>query len=268
MFKKFIISTFLLVLLFACSKTSDEYLSSADTFYKNKEYNKALPLYEKACEKESLKGCMFLADNYRSGKIINLDNEKSKKYYAKSLYLAEKYCSDNNIYACKTLSFLYEKGYGVNIDLEKSDNAALKACNLGDAASCYKTARINADNINDFILYTDMACENNLAYACLVLGNTYLTGFNENMAEIKKDTEKAIKYINKACEMNNEICLNLADIYISGDDLEQNYNIALKYYEIALKYYDKLCTEKSNDMACRSINNIKAKYSFDNGTIF
>ena len=42
----------LLAALSACSKTSEEYLSEAKALYKNKEYNKAISLYDKACEKE------------------------------------------------------------------------------------------------------------------------------------------------------------------------------------------------------------------------
>ena len=259
----------LLAALSACSKTHEEYLSSAENYYKNKEYDKAISLYDKACEKGSLKGCMFLADIYKKGAVVNIDNTKSLNYYKKSFLLADNYCQQNIKDACKTLSYLYENGLGTKIDLAKADNASSKACNLGDAQSCYYQARINADNIDEFILYADKACQNNMAYACLVLGNTYLTGFNESMAEIEKDTEKGISYINKACEMNNEICANLADIYISGDDLEQDYNTAVTYYETALKHYEKLCPEKNDDNpACRSIDIIKSKYSHDNNTIF
>ena len=251
----------LLAALSACSKTSEEYLSEAKALYKNKEYNKAISLYDKACEKGSLKSCMFLADIYKKGAVVNIDNTKSLNYYKKSFLLADIYCQKNSKDACKTLSYLYENGLGVNIDLVKADEASSKACDLGDAASCYYQAKINADNITAFISYTDKACQNNLAYACLVLGNTYLTGFNESMTEVKKDIEKGILYIKKACEMNNEICVNLADIYISGDDVEQDYNTAVIYYETALKYYKKLCTEKNDDNpACRTIDIIKSKY--------
>lgn len=269
MARRHLITILLLFLLFACSKTGEEYLSDADNFYKNKEYNKALPLYEKACSKGNLKSCMFLAGIYKKGKTVNIDNEKSWNFYKKSFTLAEKQCMEDNVYACKTLSNLYENGYGTNINLEKADFAAFKACNSGDAASCYKMARINADNIDDYILYADKACQNNLAYSCLSLGNTYLNGFNENMAEIKKDVEKGINYINKACEINSEMCENIANIYISGDDLAQNYQKALKYYETALKHYEKLCTEKdNNNIACRNIDTIKEKYMINGNTVF
>lgn len=267
--KTLLLVILLITALFGCSKTGEEYLSEAKALYQNKEYDKALKLYNKACEKGNLKGCMFLADVYKKGAVVAADNNTSLTYYKKSFLLADNYCQQNIKDACKTLSYLYENGLGTEIDLAKADNASSKACDLGDAASCYYQARINADNMTTFILYTDKACQNNMAYACLVLGNTYLTGFNESMAEIEKDTEKGISYINKACEMNNEICANLADIYISGDDLEQDYNTAVTYYETALKHYEKLCTEKNDDNpACRSIDIIKSKYSFDNNTIY
>lgn len=267
--KKSLLLILLFIVLFGCSKTSEEYLLEAAACYKNKEYEKAIPLYNKACEKGSIKGCMFLANVYKKGEVVQADNNISLSYYKKSFTLADTLCQQNSKDACKTLSYLYENGLGTNIDLIKADNASSKACDLGDAASCYYQARINADNITSFILYTEKACQYSMAYACLVLGNTYLTGFNESMAVIEKDTEKGIGYINKACEINKEICANLADIYISGDDLEQDYNKAVTYYETALKYYETLCTEKNDDNpACRSIDIIKSKYSFDNTTIY
>ncbi len=267
--KALLLIILLIAALFGCSKTHDEYLSEAKELYKNEEYDKALSLYNKACEKGSLKGCMFLADVYKKGTVINTDNNTSLNYYKKSFLLANLYCQQNIKDACKTLSYLYENGLGTDIDLAKADNASSKACDLGDAASCYYQARVNADNMTAFILYNDKACQNNMDYACLVLGNTYLTGFNESMAEIEKDIEKGISYINKACEMNNVMCASLADIYISGDDLEQDYNTAVTYYETALKHYETLCTEKNDDNpACRNIDVIKSKYSFDNETIY
>ncbi len=266
---KYFIIIIVITALFGCSKTHDEYLSEAAAFYENKKYDKALYMYDKACEKGNLKGCMFLADVYKKGTAAAVDNNKSLNYYKKSFLLADIYCQQNSKDSCKTLSFLYENGLGVEKDLNKADSASEKSCALGDAASCYYLARINADNITEFLSYTDKACQNNLAYACLVIGNTYLTSFNENMAEIKKDTEKGILYINKACEINNEICANLADIYISGDDIEQDYNTAVTYYNTALKHYEMLCMEKNNNNpACRAIDIIKAKYSYDNNTIF
>lgn len=268
--KKIILLTTLLIsLLFGCSKTGEEYFSEAANLYKNKKYDEAILLYKKACEKENLKGCMFLAEIYKKGKVVPADNNTADSYYKKSFILADKYCINNNQNACKTLSFLYENGFGVDKDLDKADNAALKACNLGDGTACFYLARVNADNITEFIDLSDKACQNNMAYACLVLGNTYITGFNESMAVMQKDIEKGISYIKKACEINNEICANLADIYISGDDIAQDYETAVTFYETALKYYETLCDEKNNDSpACRSIDIIKSKYSFDNKTIY
>lgn len=259
----------LLTALFGCSKTHEEYLSSAENYYKNKEYDKALQMYEKACKKGSYKGCLFLAKAYKSGEIVKQDIKISENYYKTAFNLTNSCCQENNKDACKMLGYLYEKGLGTEKDLIKADNASIKACQLGDNVSCYYMARINADNISDFIYFTDKACKLNLASACLTLGNTYLTGFNESMAEIKQDIEKGISYINKACEINSEYCSNLADIYISGDDLSQNYEMAVKYYETALSYYSSLCPEINDDnIACKKINIIKSKYSHDNNTIF
>ena len=154
---KYFIIIIVITALFGCSKTHDEYLSEAAAFYENKKYDKALYMYDKACEKGNLKGCMFLADVYKKGTAANVDNNKSLNYYKKSFLLADIYCQQNSKDACKTLSFLYENGLGVEKDLNRADSASEKSCNLGDAASCYYLARINADNITEFLSYTDKA---------------------------------------------------------------------------------------------------------------
>lgn len=256
--------------LFGCSKTHDEYLNNAKKYMKEKNYNKALINYEKACNKGSFKGCYDLGNIYSKGKIVEKNLEKAEIFYKNAAEYSEKYCKTNsNSEACIMAAKLYEAGSGVTKDLNIADSFYTKACDLNNAAACFYLARINADNIKSFISYADKACQNNMAYACLQLGNTYLTGFNESMAVIQKDIEKGISYIKKACEINNEICANLADIYISGDDVAQNYETAAAFYETALKYYEKLCDEKNNDSpACRSIAVIKSKYSFDNKTIY
>ena len=64
---KYFIIIIVITALFGCSKTHDEYLSEAAAFYENKKYDKALYMYDKACEKGNLKGCMFLADVYKKG---------------------------------------------------------------------------------------------------------------------------------------------------------------------------------------------------------
>ena len=87
-------------------------------------------------------------------------------------------------------------------------------------------------------------------------------GFNENMAVVPKNIDTGLDYINKACVINNQYCANLADIYISGEDVFQNYNQAVKYYETAISYYKNLCgTYDENNNACRNIDIIKAKFS-------
>lgn len=261
--KLIILSLFISMLaLFGCSKTHDEYLNTAKEYMKEKKYNEAVINYEKACKKGSFKGCYALGNIYNKGEIVEKNNQKANIYYKSALDYSADYCSNkSNSEACILSAKIYESGLGVEKDLKISDNFHIKACDLGAFGSCYYIARIKADNMDDFLKYMDMACSYDFADSCLILGNTYLTGFNENMALLEKDVEKGLSYINKACKLNNQFCSNLADIYISGDDLDQNYTEALKYYNTALKYYENLCTTYDEDnIACKNINIIKSKY--------
>lgn len=248
--------------LFGCSKTADNYLEEARHSHKAKEYEKAVTLYEKACNKGSFQGCNALAKLYSTeNEAVKKDEKKADKFYKETAKYAEIQCKNSNKDACSILAYLYEKGFGVDINLEISDKYHIQACSFGSYGSCYYTAKLKADNMDDFIKYMDKACSYDFADACIALGNTYLTGFNENMVKLNKNIDKGLSYINKACQLNNQYCANLADIYISGDDLDQNYTEALKYYNTALKYYESLCTTYDEEnTACRNINIIKSKY--------
>lgn len=264
--KTLLFSLFIICLaLFGCSKTGDEYLNEAKQNYNTKEYEKAIQLYEKACNKGSFQGCNILAKLYNTeNEAVKKDVNKADKFYKETAKFAEIECKNNNKDACSILAFLYEKGLGVDLNLETSDTYQIQACNLGSYGSCYYIARLKADNMDDFLMYMDKACSYDFADACLAIGNTYLTGFNENMVKLNKDIDKGLSYINKACQLNNQYCANLADIYISGDDVIQNYTDAIKNYEMALHYYESLCTTYDEDNnACRNINIIKSKYSIN-----
>ncbi len=218
MVKKSVLVVLLLSLIISsCSKSGDRYVKKATTYFKNKEYEKALPLYKKACEKDNIEGC-------------------------------------------KKVAYFYEKGLGVAIDLNKSDTYNVKACDLGNGESCFYMAQIKADEISGFMFYSDKACELDFASACLSLGNAYINGFNENLIKIEKDIEKGINYIDKACFLNKELCINLADIYMSGQDFPQDYQKAKRYFEITMDYYDDLCKKEDSDVACKNLEIIKARY--------
>lgn len=262
MVKKIAVTLLFILALIGCSKTGDEYLNDAKNSYSQKKYDEAVSLYEKACNKGNFKGCKTLADIYSKGSVINKDDKKADIFYKEAVKYADIECKADNKDACSLLAYLYEKGMGVDINLDMSDNFHIKACNLGAYGSCYYIARLKADNMSDFLMYMDKACQQNFADACLTAGNSYLTGFNESMALVDKDITKGLEYITKACQLNNQYCNNLADIFISGDDVEQNYTEAVKNYETALHYYESLCTTyDENNNACRNIEIIKSKYS-------
>ena len=204
-------------------------------------------------------GCTKNAEDYYN---------EAKKYseskdYAQAISLYEKSCELGSALACSSLAYLYEKGIGVEKDLNKSDELNIKACDLGSANSCYYMARLKSDNITEFLSYMDKSCSLDFSAGCITLGNVYLNGFNENMVTLEKDKEKGLSYISKACELDNQYCANLADIYISGYDVPQNYEEAVKYYEQSINYFQDKCKEYDEEnIACINIKILKAKYSY------
>ena len=72
MYKKFFTLFLIITVLAGCSKTAEEYLSEAKQSYDRKDYNNAVALYEKACNKESYSACKILADIYAKGEIIKI----------------------------------------------------------------------------------------------------------------------------------------------------------------------------------------------------
>ena len=100
-----------------------------ETFYNNKEYDKAAELYKKACDGGNMSGCFNLGIMYASGNGV-------EKNFGKAAELFKKACNGGDMLGCSNLGFMYAHGNGVEKDLGKAVELYKKACDGGNMHGC------------------------------------------------------------------------------------------------------------------------------------
>lgn len=249
---------FLSLFFISCSTNTDSLIKKAEKALSLEENDKAVKLLHKACKYENFKACNKIAEIYKQGNIVIIDYTKVDEYYRDSFNFSMKQCNKDSYKACRNLSYLYENGFGINQSYAKSDEYTLKACDVGDGYSCHKMGTYNYSNIDEYVKYTNQACNLKFSTACLDLGNMYMNGYNYGFINVTKKLDIALNYYNMACDISSSTCAQLGDIYISGVEIPQNYELANEYYGKTAKYYEELC-ENKNEMACMSLNVLKNK---------
>lgn len=229
-----------------------------------KNYKKALELYEKSAQQNNVNSLIHLGNLYYNGEIVKQDYLQAKKYYE----IAGK---QNSSCAWNNLGNLYENGYGVEKDYKKAklyyESATLKNdsnafLNLGNIFKEGKGVPIDylkakfyfqksADLGNSFA-YVNIGClyfhgegvskdyrnakENfekgtklNNSAAFVYLGKLYYHGYY-----VKKNYSKAKECFEKASNMNySEAYLKLGKLYLNGFGVEKDITKAIKNYELA-----------------------------------
>ena len=145
----------------ACEKGNMPSCTSLGILHKNsKAYEKAFPLFEKACNKNDMRGCDELAAAYMLGHSVAVDRKRAMDLFAKACNgfapactnlgamhcededhkkghaLFEKACTGGDFMGCSNLGSHYLQGQGVPQDLERARELYEKACNGGDAKGC------------------------------------------------------------------------------------------------------------------------------------
>ena len=119
-------------------------------------------LYERACEKGSLKGCVAAGKMYyTAGYNIQHNYSKSASFYRKA-------CEGGYPEGCKEIAFMYQYGFGLNQDKDKALKANMKACEGGLLEECLMIARIYEDekNYEKAKSFYEKACEENIGKSC------------------------------------------------------------------------------------------------------
>ena len=100
-----------------------------EAFYNNKEYDKAVELYKKACDGGKMSGCFNLGIMYASGNGVEKDFKKAAE-------LLKKACDGGEMFGCSNLGFMYAHGNGVEKDFKKAAELYKKACDGGNMHGC------------------------------------------------------------------------------------------------------------------------------------
>ncbi len=122
-----------------------------------------------------------------------------------------------------------------------------KDCDGGNASGChglgyiYENSKVLKHDITKSIKYYELAmklyktnCDNGDADACDQLSANYRYGYGGAEVDMKLATQyenKAARYHEKSCNSGNAAkCFRIANMYSSGEGVEQNNATAVKYY--------------------------------------
>lgn len=165
--------------------------------------------------------------------------------YQNAFLTAQRYEFFSDAQGYKTLGYFYQKGVGTPADLEKAAIYYKKSFKLGDIASGYNVALINVKNKNfqDALIYLTNGIENNHVPSIRLLANLYLNG--DGLVE---DRNVAISLLEKAVELGDSKSITqLAKIYYVDKEYAKAFELFKKgadFGDIDSIYHVGLCYAK------------------------
>jgi len=187
------------------------YTGLGDIYFKEKNYNKSLEYYTKACNANNAKGCVAVGAIYLNGIGVEIDETKATKFYNQACQLG-----DNM--GCTALANRYYNGDGVRIDYNKSSKLFTKACDNNNIVACEKLGNMYnqgegvKQDIFEAIRLYKIACNNNFYSSCTTLGAIYFQG-KDNLS---KNYQLSEKYFSKSCSEDIGLaCFGLGGLYVS-----------------------------------------------------
>jgi TPR repeat protein len=184
----------------ACVKLGREFAKFAPVWLGlDKDYARAVPLFQTACEGGSAAGCSHLADCYRRGIGVQED-------LTRALSLYEKACEGEFADGCFRLGQAYAKGEGVPEDDTLAVSGYERACEFGKTLACLEAARFYHPNsvlaggtlrdATKWPTFWEKACDDPMEQGryCLKLGLLFDLGM-----WVAKDTNRATELFKKGC---------------------------------------------------------------------
>ena len=164
---------------------------------------------------------------YFQGFGTSVDNQKAAEHFEKS-------AEQGNLYAKRLLAFEYIGGKKFEQDIEKGIALLTECADSGDAFSCYKLGNLylNGEIINQDMDKAEkylLSAEDNefIQYA---LGKLYLQ-------KEKYDIEKAISYFEKSADKNMWSSYQLGRLYLFGTDgLKKDNEKAMKFLNLSAEH--------------------------------
>lgn len=152
------------------------------------------------CDKGDLEACTTYGAALMLGKGVTKDE-------AKGFALVTKACDGGKAEGCEMVGRAYERGMGVPADKAQKAAYMTKACTLGSGGGCRSYAMGFEHTDPKRIEPLQKACELKDALGCMGLGAAYMHG-NQGAP---KDTAKAKKYLQAACDLDPGKLANACD---------------------------------------------------------
>jgi TPR repeat protein len=220
---------------------------------------RAVQLFEQACNAGYPAACTYLASSYEHGVGVTADRARAQRLYesacnsgdgraciglgtlieAENPGLAQmmfergrdrlrKVCSDEPGIECGALGLVYVQGLGVELDLIHGEQKYEEACRANDLESCSVLAelvRVHDPAAAD--AYNGKACDGGYLYACVQLGADLLLGSADT-----PDPAAGVARLRQACEAGEPRgCATLGTAYVSGIGVEADPRAAVELYE-------------------------------------
>ena len=172
-----------------------------------------------ACDLDDLDGCVALADRYRTGTGVKIDDAKAIELYARA-------CAGDRGTACAELADHQRTGRSTPRDLGAARTTAAHACALGAVAGCTLLGQLEeygfdrpADHAAATRAYgraeelATRGCDAGEGQACWARGAMQVLGLATTA-----DPARGFVLMSRACELGHDrACADVGEALISGD---------------------------------------------------
>ncbi|MDO4189741.1 MAG: tetratricopeptide repeat protein [Lachnospiraceae bacterium] len=247
--------------------TDDEKYELANTYYKAKKYDKAVPILKELAEKNNAKAINFLGVCYEHGNGLPKDIQTAIKYYEKSATLGWRVAQRN-------LGICNEFGRGMDKNLNVAEEWYKKSIASGDTLAMVRLGWLYLHMLDEYRESSwDYYFKQSEKWFRQAAKHGHPEGYSglawlyysEGEGQIIENIEKSTPFFKKAAEMGN----GDAQLFMGYADMRENkYESALNWFKQAGKNdADTLegITPSIGETLCTFfINNPEYQYYWDN----
>lgn len=193
-----------------------------------RDYKEAVKWFRLAADQGNARGQVFLADHYRNGHGVAQDYKEAAKWYRLA-------ADQGNISGQIYLAHMYSGGIGVAQDYKEAMKRFRLAADQGNAVAqneiglLYDNGQGVVRDYKEALKWFRLSADQGNATAQANLGLTYVNG-----KEVKQDYKEAMKWFRLAAEQKNALAqANLGWMYVNGNGVAQDYKEALKWFRLA-----------------------------------
>lgn len=188
--------------------------------FENGEYEKTVKIFSRLCEEGDAQACFNTAHMYATGSGV-------KQSFKSAVTLYKRACEAGSYQGCWFLGVAYEHGDGVKIDAARADELKNMACRMqGGAELCVELgdAHYASEQIADALGLYKIACEAKSGTGCRNAGQIL-----EHV--LQRDPSDVLRLYAKGCELSDAwACFSAGTIYYNGELAPKDTNRALEYF--------------------------------------